>query len=278
MASDNRTATTIATVCRRLDGIPLAIEMAAARVASLGLNEVALRLGDRFELLTGGRRTARPRHQTLRATLDWSHQLLTPAEQVILRHLAIFRGRFMLNSAIKLAVCPRVPSPKVLGAVTNLVAKSLLTVEVSRQPALYRLLDMTRAYAGEKLADSGGVTVMARRHATHILNFFKTAESDWEAKPQEKWLEIYAVSIDDLRAALDWAFSADGDPSIGITLTSASAPLWFALSLLDEFCARAERALERIALSDLSGSVSVRGVCESFESVRSGGLRRRDWL
>jgi len=254
VASDHRAATTIATVCRRLDGIPLAIEMAAARVASLGLDDLALHLGDRLQLLTGGRRTARPRHQTMRATLDWSHQLLTPAEQVILRRLAIFAGQFTLDSAIKLAVCPRIPSPKVLGAVTNLVAKSLLTVDVSRQPALYRLLDTTRAYAGEKLVDSGDAAVMARRHATHILNYFETAESDWEAKTQEKWLEIYAVSIDDLRAALDWAFTADGDASLGVTLTSASAPLWFALSLLDEFCVRAERALERIALSGLSGS------------------------
>ena len=244
----------IAKICRRLDGIPLAIELAAAQVASFGVQGIATGLDDLFHLLTRSRRTAISRHQTLRSTLDWSYQLLTPVEQIILRRLAIFRTRFTLGSATELATDPSIPPGDVLDAVGSLADRSLLMVDASRGTTLYRLLETTRAYAGQKLAESDEGPAIARRHATHFLAMFEPAETDWEAKPREQWLETYAVRIDDLRAALDWAFGPEGDVSVGVSLTAASAPLWSALSLLNEYRGRAEYALEHIALSALSGS------------------------
>lgn len=253
-ALEDSDAPGIAKICRRLDGIPLAIELAAAQVASFGVQGIATGLDDLFHLLTRGRRTAISRHQTLRSTLDWSYQLLAPVEQIILRRLAIFRTRFTLGSAIELATDPSIPPGDVLDAVGSLADRSLLMVDASCGTTLYRLLETTRAYAGQKLAESDEGPAIARRHATHFLALFEPAEADWERKPKAKWLETYVAPINDLRAALDWAFGPEGDVSVGVTLTAASTPLWFALSLLDEYRDRAERALEYIALSPLSGS------------------------
>ena len=141
----------IAAICRRLDGIPLAIELAAARAAALGIEALAARLDDRFHLLTGGRRTALPRHQTLRATLDWSYELLAEPERVILRRLAIFAGSFSLEAAGAVAASPEIAPSDVVDGLSSLVAKSLVAAEVDGAVARYRLLDTTRAYALEKL-------------------------------------------------------------------------------------------------------------------------------
>ena len=145
----------IAAICRRLDGFPSAIEMAAARVASLGVEELADRLDDRFQLLTGGRRTALPRHQTLRATLDWSHELLAEPERVLLRRLAVFAGAFSLEAAGAVVASAEIVSPEVVDGISSLVAKSLIVAEVDAAVPRYRLLDTLRAYALEKLAESG---------------------------------------------------------------------------------------------------------------------------
>ena len=197
------------------------------------MHGIATGLDDLFHLLTRSRRTAISRHQTLRSTLDWSYQLLTPVEQIILRRLAVFLGRFTLGSAIELATDPSIPRGDVLDAVGGLADRSLIMVDASRGTTLYRLLETTRAYAGQKLAESEEGPAIARRHAIHFLALFEPAEADWEAKPREQWLETYAVPIDDLRAALDWAFGPEGDVSVGVSLTAASAPLWSALSLLN---------------------------------------------
>ena len=141
----------VADICRRVDGIPLAIELAAGRVDSFGIQELADRLGDQLSVLTKGRRAALPRHQTMRATLDWSYQFLPPAEQVLLCRLAIFRGTFTLTSATAVATCEKLRAPDVFDPIANLVAKSLITADVSREIVHYRLLDNTRAYATEKL-------------------------------------------------------------------------------------------------------------------------------
>ena len=164
---DGRIGAAAAAICRRLDGIPLAIELAAARGAALGIEEIASRLDDRFHLLTGGRRTALPRHQTLRATLDWSYQLLPETERIVLRRLAIFAGGFNLAAATAIAASPEITATDVIDGVANLVTKSLVTPDVGDALARYRLLETTRAYALEKLTESGEFYPMARRHAEY---------------------------------------------------------------------------------------------------------------
>ena len=151
-ALSDANAGTVASICRRLDGIPLAIELAAARGGVLGISEVAARLDDRFNLLSGGHRTALPRHQTLLATLDWSHHLLPEPERVVLRRLAIFAGAFTLTAASTVAASGKIASADVVDGVANLVAKSLVRVDAGTGPTQYRLLETTRAYALEKLS------------------------------------------------------------------------------------------------------------------------------
>jgi len=242
-APDRRLIAIIAAICRRLDGVPLAIELAAARTAALGIEALAARLDDRFRLLTGGRRTAPPRHQALRATLDWSYALLAEPEGVLLRRLAIFAGPFSLEAAAAVAASPELSALDVIEGLTSLVAKSLVAAEVEGPVARYRLLDTTRAYALEKLEESGERDQQARRHAEYYRNLFERSEVEWETRPTVAWLDDYGWCIDNLRAALDRSFSPNGDASIGVALTAAALPLWMHLSLLDECRGRVERAL-----------------------------------
>lgn len=250
-APDQRQAATIATICWRLDGIPLAIELAASRVATLGIEQLAACLDDRFRLLTGGRRTALPRHQTLRATLDWSFGLLTETERVVLRRLAVIAGSFGLDAASALVASPEIASPDAVEALSSLVTKSLVAVEADHTARRYRLLDTTRAYALEKLVESGERQPVARRHAEFARDVFERAHSEWEGRTTDEWRADYGRRIDNLRAALDWAFSPEGDSSIGVALTIASERLWYSLSLIDEYHKRVE-----LALSTLNPGVS----------------------
>jgi predicted ATPase len=212
---DRRLAALIAAICRRLDGVPLAIELAAARASAVGIEALAARLDDRFRVLTGGRRTALPRHQTLRATLDWSYELLPEPERVILRRLGVFAGPFTLEAAAAVAAGPELAAADVIEGLLGLVAKSLVVAEGEGAVARYRLLDTTRAYALEKLEKSGERDQQARRHADYFRNLFKRAEGEWERRPVAEWLGDYAWRIDNLRAVLDWAFSPNGDASDG---------------------------------------------------------------
>jgi predicted ATPase len=246
-APDRRSAAMIAAICRRLDGIPLAIELAAARAAVLGVNEVATHLDDRFRILVGGRRTALPRHQTLRATLDWSYELLSEPERVILRRLAVFAGVFRLEAASAVIASPEIAPAEVVDGIANLVAKSLVALVAGGTVARYRLLDTMRAYGLEKLAECGECQWLARRHAEHCRDLIERAEAEWEIRPTAAWPAEYAAEIDNLRAALDWAFSPDGDAQIGVALTAAAVPSWMQLSLLEECRGRVEQALAVLA-------------------------------
>jgi predicted ATPase/DNA-binding winged helix-turn-helix (wHTH) protein len=241
-AADAASLSTIAAICRRLDGIPLAIEFAAARAATLGLSQVARLLDDRFRLLTGGRRTALPRHQTLRATLDWSHELLAETERVLFRRVAIFAGSFSLGAACDVAASPELRASDIIDGISSLAAKSLVVAEVGGV-ARYRLLDTTRAYASEKLSGIGEREGIARRHAAYYRDLFEHAEAEWEVRSTAEWIDEYGWRIDNLRAALDWAFSTGGDATLGVELTAAAVPLWMLLSLVDECRGRIERAL-----------------------------------
>ena len=243
VSKDRHGAAVMAAICRRLDGIPLAIELAAARVATLGIEALAARLDDRFQLLTSGRRTALPRHQTLRATLDWSYELLAEPERVILRRLAVFAGAFSLEAVGAVVASPEIAPAEVVEGFSNLVAKSLVAAEVDGPISRYRLLDTMRAYALEKLGESGERERLARLHAEYHSDLFESAETEWDTRPTAEWLADYGRQIDDLRAALDWAFSPRGNASVGVALTVSAVPLWFQLSLVDECLGWVERAL-----------------------------------
>jgi predicted ATPase/DNA-binding winged helix-turn-helix (wHTH) protein len=240
---DVRAPASIAGICRRLDGIPLAIELAAARAVALGIDGVATRLDDRFQLLSGGRRTAMPRHQTLRATLDWSYDLLTEPERTVLRRLAIFPGGFTLQAAMGGAASDEIAPSDVVDYVASLVTKSLITADIGSARVRYRLLETTRAYSLEKLVQGGEFDAAVRRHAEYFMHLFAAAEAEAETRPTEEWLAEYGPLVDNVRAALDWAFLPGGDLPIGIALTISSVPLWLQLSLMEECRGRVERAL-----------------------------------
>jgi predicted ATPase/DNA-binding winged helix-turn-helix (wHTH) protein len=244
--ADGRVAAATAAICRRLDGIPLAIELAATRIAAFGVGGVAARLDDRFRLLTAGSRTALPRHQTMRATLDWSHELLSESERVVLRRLGVFVGAFTLDAASAVAASVDVTASEAVDSVASLVDKSLLSSTVAGTIVRYRLLETTRAYAREKLLETAEVDHFARRHAEFYRKLFEHAEAESETRPTAEWLVAYRPYIDDLRAALDWAFSPSGDAGVGVALTAAAVPLWTHLSLLTECRARVEQAIANL--------------------------------
>jgi predicted ATPase/TolB-like protein/Tfp pilus assembly protein PilF len=198
---DARTAAVAAAICRRLDGIPLAIELAAARGAALGMEDLASRLDDRFRLLTGGLRTALPRHQTLQATLDWSYELLSEPERVVLSRLAIFAGGFGLQAAGVVAASAEIAPSAVVDCVANLVTKSLVAADAGDAMEHHRLLETTRAYALEKLAESGELVAVGRRHAEYYRDLFERAAAEWETQPAAEWSAAYKPRVDNLRAA-----------------------------------------------------------------------------
>jgi predicted ATPase/DNA-binding winged helix-turn-helix (wHTH) protein len=233
----------VAQICRRLDGIALAIELAAGRVGAFGVHGVAARLDSRFQLLTHGRRTALARHQTLRAALDWSYELLSEAERVVMRRLGVFAGRFIMEAANAVIGYGMIADSVVDESVANLVDKSLVTADVRAAVVYYRLNDTARAYALDRAGASDELPMLAERHAQYQQRLFEQARADWEVQPTTDWLSTYAGQIDDLRSALDWAFSPAGKTPIGVALTAAAVPLWFEMSLMQESRSRAERAL-----------------------------------
>jgi len=233
----------VAEICRRLDGIALAIEIVAGHVGVFGVPGLARALTDRFQLLMEGRRTSLPRHRTLGTTLDWSYSQLSELERIVLRRLAVFAGPFTIASAIAIAAGTDLTSAEAVNALTNLVNKSLLSADVHRAVAFYRLLDTTRAYALERLRECGEYDRLSRLHADHFRVLLEQAQADWKTQPAAQWLRKHQHLLDNVRAALDWAFSPAGDPPIGVALTVASVPLFFALSLTSECVERVGAAL-----------------------------------
>jgi predicted ATPase/DNA-binding winged helix-turn-helix (wHTH) protein len=245
-------APAVAEICRRLEGIALAIELAAMRMDAFGARELAARLDDRFRLLKRGRRSAQPRHSTLAAALDWSYEFLPQGERALLRNLSVFAGAFPLDSAIGLYAGSPDDAAMIVDAVADLVAKSMLSADVGGAVVHYRLLDTTKAYAMDKLDQSGEMDAMRRRHAEFHRAWLGRAALEWGKRPNADWLASYGRSLDDVRGALAWAFSASGDRALGIGLTVAAIPLWMQLSLLEECRHCVERALsgERPAAAD----------------------------
>ena len=239
----------VAAICSRLDGIPLAIELAAARVDILGIRGLASELDGRLLLLSKGRRTAQPRHQSLRAMLDWSYDTLPPREQAILRRVSVFRGPFAARAAAEVVADESVEPDAVDDGLIVLSGKSLVSVELGDESIHYRLLQTTRTYGFEKLAaDPIEHAATVRRHAEYLCSVLTHAQAQWERLPRLQWVAQYSRLIDDVRAALEWAFSPVGDVALGAALTAASLPFGFQLAQIDEFMSRAERALQTLAV------------------------------
>ena len=238
----------IANICRRLDGIALAIELAASRVDTLGVRGLAEHLDDCFRILTRGRRTALPRHQTLSATLDWSYNFLSESERAVLRRVAIFASAFTLNAAIEIVAFGQIETRDILNHLANLVAKSLLVADAHGTVAHYKLGDTTRAYCLDRLKQSGEWELVARRHADYFMNLAQRAEAEWKGSLEVDRLAAYRGHLDNIRAALDWAFAAGGDTKLGVQLTIAAIPLWILLSLVQECRRSAQRALDNTGI------------------------------
>jgi predicted ATPase/DNA-binding winged helix-turn-helix (wHTH) protein len=219
----------VATICRHLDGIPLAIEFAAGRTATLGVQQVVGDLRDRLGLLASRRRTAVPRHKTLRAVLDWSYDLLSPPEQKFLRSLAVFSGPFNLDDAGAIAA-----PLEAADWLSGLVDKSLVASEMRDSTTLYRLLDTTRTYALEKLKECDELGTVGRLHAQYHRDLFERIEPEWQTRITEELRADYAWRLDNLRAAIAWAFSEEHTAPVGVAMANAAIPLWMHLSLFDE--------------------------------------------
>lgn len=228
-------AAAVAQICARLDGIPLAIELAAARVKVLSVDEIAARLGDRFRLLTAGSRTAPPRHQTLRAALDWSYDLLANEERMLLRRLSVFAGGWTLPAAEAVCGGDGCEPSEVLDVLTRLVDRSLVAVEnLEGRDTWYRLLETVRLYAREKLVAAGEEETVRRRHRDWYLQFAEQAEHELQGPALESWLERLEAEHDNIRAALEWCKSVEPNPEYGLRLAGAIWHFWEVRGYLTE--------------------------------------------
>lgn len=236
-------ASIISEICCTLDGLPLAIELAASRADAFGIRGLAALLNDRFKLHMPGRRTAPLRHQTLSTMLDWSYDQLADPERAVLRRLAVFPSRFTLESASKVLSNSGLAASDVINLFASLVTKSLIVADTEDAIPKYRLHSTTRAYALQKLIDSGELEQVSRRHAEQCRYSVEMVGGELQHQPAGEWMVSYGELIDDVRSALIWAFSPTGDADLGVALTVASIPLWTLLSLNEECRTNVEAAL-----------------------------------
>ncbi|HEV8311601.1 MAG TPA: winged helix-turn-helix domain-containing protein [Burkholderiaceae bacterium] len=232
-------------ICRHLDGIALAIELAAARVPLLGVDGLRARLHDRFRVLTGGARLALRRHQTLRAALDWSHGLLMPDEQTVFRRLGVFAGSFGLDSAQRVVADERIDPWAALDHLGALVDKSLLVAEAGDEPR-YRLLETSRAFALEKLQQADETEIAMRRHCEAMVAVFEESRRVEHVLAWQALMDRYLPDLDNARAALDWAAGPGGDAQLQIALAGVLGWVWYVTGLLPEGQRRIASAIARI--------------------------------
>ncbi|HSR31913.1 MAG TPA: adenylate/guanylate cyclase domain-containing protein, partial [Anaerolineae bacterium] len=240
----DRNASAVAQICARLDGIPLAIELAAARISALSPEQIAARLDDRFKLLTGKTRTALPRQRTLRATLDWSYSLLSEAEQLVMQRLSVLAGGWTLEAA-EHVVALEANQPEVLDLLTSLVDKSLVVMSDDTGGTRYRMLETTRQYAAEKLDATGGTDAVRKRHAEYFADLAERADGEMERGKFETWQEVTAEQ-DNTLAALEWALNG-GAVETGTRLAIAMGHFWDLQGLLtlEAYWARRARQHEK---------------------------------
>jgi predicted ATPase/DNA-binding winged helix-turn-helix (wHTH) protein len=283
----------VAEICRKLDGIALAIELAAGRAANFGVRNTAAKLGSRLDLLKFGRRTANPRHQTLKATLDWSHDHLSEVERVVLRRVAIFIGPFTLEAALAVAAEGGIDRSEIEGTVENLVNKSLIVAWPSSWGMLYRLLDTTRSYVLEKLGLSGEHHSIAARHANFLIQLLESSRGNlFDLERADAPAGALPDYLGNIRAALEWSFGPDGNDDTAIRTAAAAAQLFLAMSLFVECRGWMERAIDRmaadcdprdqaeiyasLALSMMFTTGNSEGVRDAFNSALTFAERRED--
>ncbi len=267
-AVTNENAPAVAQICHRLDGIPLAIELAAGRVKVLMPEQIAARLDDRFRLLTGGSRTVLPRHQTLRAAIDWSYDLLAEPERTLLRRLAVFAGGWTLEAAETVCAGEGVESREVLELQTHLVDKSLVIVEQGvGGEARYRLLGTIRQYARDRLFEAGEAGRLRDVHRDWFLELAERASRELRGPDQAQWLERLEQEHDNLRAALEWSQAGEGGAEKGLELAAALHRFWTIRGHLTEGRQWLESSLS--ATRDLTspGAAAARA-----RGLRGGGL------
>ena len=233
----------VASICRKLDGMALAIELAARRVESYGLQQTAGILDQRLTLLWQGSRTAPPRQKTLQATLDWSFGLLTELERVVLRRLAVFVGYFTLDAALEVVTSAKLDRSIVLGAIDSLVAKSIVATSPLGAMMRYRLLDTTRAYALEVGIADADATDLSVRHAAYFRRWLEQSGKEWSTSSSGIERASHFSAVNNVRAALEWCFDSTGNAEVGVSLAAAAVQVFLAMSLLPECHRWSQRAL-----------------------------------
>jgi predicted ATPase/DNA-binding SARP family transcriptional activator/DNA-binding CsgD family transcriptional regulator/Tfp pilus assembly protein PilF len=238
-------AAAVAEVCRRLDGVPLAIELAAARVGTMSVEQIAERLGDSLGLLTGGSRTAVARQRTLRGALDWSHELLSNKEQILFGRLSVFAGGWTLEAVEAVAAGDGLEEGDNLELLSGLVDKSLVVAEASREGRVhYRLLEPVRQYALERLEHSGEANAVRRRHTEHFLALAEEAEQKFRGPEEARWLDRLEADHDNLRAALSWSLEY-GETDTTLRLSGALSWFWSARGHVGEGARWLQEALSK---------------------------------
>lgn len=234
-------------LCGFLDGIPLAIELAAARVDGLGVQGLLRRLESAFELLTRGRRTALSRHRTLQAVMDWSYDLLSDSECLVLQRLSVFRGPFDLDGAVAIAACTRLTRQRVIEAVLSLSTKSLIVLEsLEDDRLLHRLLYITRLYAGKRLANGDDARDVHRRHAAFLVEGLNRAREAGAGMSRYHWSPALGASIPDVRAAIEWTLIEENELGLGIRLTAVAKRTYCDVGLVEEYLRYIETALTKL--------------------------------
>jgi predicted ATPase/DNA-binding winged helix-turn-helix (wHTH) protein len=233
----------VASICRKLDGVALAIELAARRVESYGLHQTAALLDQRLTLLWLGSRTAPPRQKTLQATLDWSFGLLTELERLVLRRLAVFVGHFTLDATLEVVTSDALDKSTVLNAMDNLVAKSLVATSPLGAMMRYRLLDTTRVYALQFAIDGDEANNLSIRHAIYFCRWVRQSGKDWSASSSGVERASHFAGINNVRVALEWCFSPGGNTEVGVNLAAAAVQVFLAMSLLPECHRWSQRAI-----------------------------------
>ncbi len=242
----DREAPLVADMCRRLDGLPLAIELAAGPAAALGVGGTVARLVSRLELLKLGHRTAVPRHQTFEATLDWSYDLLSGIERIVFRRIARFVEQFNLEGAGHVACEKGADDCEIYDAIAGLVEKSLICTQLDNGEPQYRLLDTTRAYALEKLEEHDEYDAISVRHAEYVAQQLESQKEMLSALPRAERVAAYSRQLGNVRSALEWSFGPHGNDEIATRLAAASTLLFMELSLLLEYQGWAEQAIARL--------------------------------
>ncbi|HLJ56414.1 MAG TPA: protein kinase [Chthonomonadaceae bacterium] len=270
----DQNAAAIAAVCWRLDGIPLAIELAAARARMLTAEQIGARMDDRFRLLTGGSRAALPRHQTLRAMIDWSYDLLTESERTVLQRLSIFSGGWVLEAAEAACADGSIESWQVLDLLASLTDKSLVVLGNESGQPRYRVLETVRQYARDRFVEAGDFTAPRDRHRDWMLAFAEEAEAGLRGHQQREWLDRLETEHDNLRAALGWSIEA-GAAEPALRFLSALQRFWYARGYFDEGRALLDSVLSLSACAD--AAVDRRAAVGHALEGATPGERSPDW-